>query len=191
MIDHMKGSKFFSPLDLASAYHQLELKEKDKHKTALRDPTGRLLESNVCSFAIITIPVVFSATLGDNLKEVLDKVVDKWLDDIVLYTEMLEEQFRLLRKALSLLQKGRGTVHFHKSEFFFPELEFLGVMVGNDGTRPAPSKIKTVQELEMPQDRGRGERFPGDHRASARFRPQPQRHLSADLRSPAKQGVQL
>lgn len=105
----------------------------------------------MCNFGISTIPAVFSATLGDDLREVLSKGVEKWLDDIVLYTKTLEEHFRLLRGVLSLLQKGGYIVHFHKkSELFFPELEFLGVMVGRDGTRPAPSKIKAVQDLEMP-----------------------------------------
>lgn len=42
MQDRMDGSSWFSSLDLAQAYHQLELKEEDKHKTAFRDPTGRL-----------------------------------------------------------------------------------------------------------------------------------------------------
>ena len=69
ILDRMKDSKFFTALDLAQAYHQLELKEEDKHKTAFRDPTGRLLESNVCNFGISTIPAVFSTTLGDNLQK--------------------------------------------------------------------------------------------------------------------------
>ena len=161
MLDRMKDSKFFSSLDLASAYHQLELKEEDKHKTAFRDPTGRLLESNVCNFDISTIPAVFSATLGDDLREVLGKGLEKWSDDLLLHTKTLQEHFALLRRVLTLLKEGGYTVHFYKSEFFFPELEFLGVMVGRNGTRPAPSKIKALQELEMPTTVGEVRAFLG------------------------------
>ena len=40
----MEGSKYFSSIDLKAAFHQLPLKKSDRHKTAFRDPTGRLLE---------------------------------------------------------------------------------------------------------------------------------------------------
>ena len=49
MTDRMKGSNWFSSIDLASAFFQLELADEDKHKTAFRDPTGHLLEFNVSS----------------------------------------------------------------------------------------------------------------------------------------------
>ena len=77
MFDRLKGSKFFSSIDLKSAYHQLPLKESDKHKTAFRDPTGRLLEWNVASQGITTIPAVFYATLGDDSREFLGKELEK------------------------------------------------------------------------------------------------------------------
>lgn len=50
-LERMRGSKFFTSLDRAQAYHQLELKEEGKHKTAFGDPTRRLLESNICTSA--------------------------------------------------------------------------------------------------------------------------------------------
>lgn len=116
MLDRMKGSKFFTSLDLAQAYHQLELEENDKHKTAFRDPTGRLLESNVCNFGIGTIPAVFSATLGDDLREFLGKGLEKWLDDMLLHTKTLEEHFTLLKQVLEvLLRSSRASSYLPSS----------------------------------------------------------------------------
>lgn len=37
-----KGSKIFTVIDLASAYHQLPIKQSDRHKRASRDGRGRL-----------------------------------------------------------------------------------------------------------------------------------------------------
>ena len=161
ILDRMKDSQFFTSLDLAQAYHQLELREEDKHKTAFRDPTGRLLEFNVCSFGICTIPAVFSATLGDDLRPVLGKGVEKWLDDILLHTKTLEEHFALLRRVLQILSEAGYVINFTKSEFFHAELEFLGVMVGRHGTRPAPSKVKAVQDMKMPSTVGEVRAFLG------------------------------
>ena len=150
ILDRMKASNFFTSLDLAQAYHQLELKEEDKHNTAFRDPTGRLLESNVCTFGISTIPAVFSATLGDDLRVVLGKGVEKWLDDILLHTKTLEEHFALLAQVLELLCATGYVINSFKSVFILPELEFLGMMVGHGGTWPAPSKVKALQDMAMP-----------------------------------------
>lgn len=108
------------------------------------------MESNVCNLGISTILAVVSATRGDDLREVLGQGVEKWLHGIVVHTKTLDEHFVLLRKVLKLLQDGGYTCHFYKSEFLLPEIESLGVMVGRDGIRPAPSKIKAVQELKMP-----------------------------------------
>ena len=44
MHHRFKGSNFFTLLDLLSAYHMLSIKEADRHKTAFRDPRGRLYE---------------------------------------------------------------------------------------------------------------------------------------------------
>ena len=42
IFDGLKGKKLFSQIDLASGYHQVEIAERDKYKTAFRDPDGQL-----------------------------------------------------------------------------------------------------------------------------------------------------
>ena len=157
----MKGSKYFSSIDLKAAFHQLPLKKSDRHKTAFRDPTGRLLEWNVASFGITSSPAVFSASLGDDLREVLRKGVEKWLDDILVHNKTFEEHLALLRRVLLILIAHGYTGNFKKSEFCLAEIEYLGVMVGRDGVRPAPSKVKAVQELELPTTVGEVRSFLG------------------------------
>lgn len=199
IMDRMKGSKYFSSIDLKAAFHQLPLKKSDRHKTAFRDPTGRLLEWNVASFGITSIPAVFSASLGDDLREVLRKGVEKWLDDILVHTKTFEEHLALLRRVLLILIAHGYTGNFKKSEFFLAEIEYLGVMVGRDGVRPAPSKVKAVQELELPTTVGEVRSFlglagailPWIGRIPSRFRPGLQRHYGTHLGPSEEQGVQL
>ncbi|CAB1106551.1 unnamed protein product [Ectocarpus sp. CCAP 1310/34] len=159
--DRMKGSKYFSSIDLKSAYHQLRVAKKDRHKTAFLDPTGRLLQWNVSSFGITTIPAFFSATLGDDLREEIGKGVENWLDDIGLHSATFEEHLELVRRVVKILIARGYTGNFQKSEFFLSEIEFLGVMLGRDGVRPAPSKIKAVQELAIPTNVGEVRSFLG------------------------------
>eukprot|EP00752_Nemacystus_decipiens_P018499 g16585.t1 len=161
LYDRMKGSKYFSSIDLKSVYHRLPIKRSDRHKTAFRDPSGRLLQWNVASLGISTIPAVFSSTLGDDLRSVMGEGVVKWLDDIGFYSKTFNEHLELIRKVVKILIKHGYTGNFLKSEFFLSEIEFLGVMVGRDGIRPAPSKIKAVQELAIPTTVGEMRSFLG------------------------------
>ena len=115
----------------------------------------------MASSGITTIPTVFSASLGDDLREVLRKGVEKWLDDILVHTKTFEEHLALLRRVLLILIAHGYTGNFKKSEFCLAEMEYLGVMVGRDGVRPAPSKVKAVQELELPTTVGEVRSFLG------------------------------
>lgn len=83
------------------------------------------------------------------MRELLGEGLEKWLDDIALHTKTLEEQFVLLEKVLTILKEKRCKGNLVKSELLFPKLEFLGEVVGRDGTRSARSKVKAVKEMEM------------------------------------------
>eukprot|EP00903_Cladosiphon_okamuranus_P011770 g11064.t1 len=74
----------------------------------------------------------------------------KWLDDILIHTETLEERFQMLEEVLDLLQTDNYSVHFHKSLFCKAKVEFLGVVVGRSGVRPPLSKITELTEMEKP-----------------------------------------
>ena len=161
MHHRIKGSNFFTLLDLPSAYHQLSIKKADRHKTAFRDARGRLYEFTRCGFDLTTISAVFSAHLGDTLRPVENKGnVERWLDDI-LRSVSLADHFALIEEVFNLLHEAGYWVHFKKSMFCMAEVEFLGAMVGRSGIRPAPSKIKAVRELEMPSTVGEVRAFLG------------------------------
>ncbi|CAB1096262.1 unnamed protein product [Ectocarpus sp. CCAP 1310/34] len=56
MHHRIEDSKFFTLLDLPSAYHRLSIREADRHKTALRDARGRPYEFARCGFGLTNIP---------------------------------------------------------------------------------------------------------------------------------------
>ena len=162
MHHRIKGSNFYTLLDLPSAYHQLSIREADRHKTAFRCGRGRLYEFTRCGFGLTTIPAVFSAHLGDTLRSVENKGnVERWLDDILLHSATLEEHFALIEEVFDLLKGAGYSVHFGKCMFCMAEVEFLGTMVGRAGIRPSPSKIKAVKEMEMPTTVGEVRAFLG------------------------------
>ncbi|KAL1266423.1 hypothetical protein QQF64_002098 [Cirrhinus molitorella] len=99
----LTGSKWFSVLDLKSGYYQIEVEESDKPKTAFVCPLG-FWEFNRMPQGVTNAPSTFQRLMekcmGDiNLREVL-----VFLDDLIVFSETLEEHEARLLNVLSRLK---------------------------------------------------------------------------------------
>lgn len=93
------------------------------------------------------VPSAFANYLGGKLMPVKTKWVRNKLDDLNFPTAKVEDQFALLHEVVDLIRAGYLSVHLPKSDFCFPVVEWLGMIIDCDGTRPAPNKIDTISQL--------------------------------------------
>ncbi|KAK7899349.1 hypothetical protein WMY93_020202 [Mugilogobius chulae] len=99
----LSGSKWFTVLDLKSGYYQIAMNEEDKPKTAFVTPIG-FWEFNRMPQGVTNAPSTFQRLMercmGDlHLKEVL-----VFLDDIIIFSDTLEEHERRLLQVLTRLR---------------------------------------------------------------------------------------
>jgi hypothetical protein len=90
LFDQMKGAMVFSKIDLRSGYHQLWIKEEDIPKTAFKMRFGHY-EFTVLPFGLTNAPGVFMSLMNGVFHEYLDKFVQVFIDDILIYSRMMEE----------------------------------------------------------------------------------------------------
>lgn len=59
--------------------------------------------------------------------------MDIYLDDIVIYSDGLEEHIAHIELVLNILKKEKLYLSQHKLRFIVPELKLLGWIVDNEG----------------------------------------------------------
>ena len=110
LFGQLKGSSFFSKIDLRTGYHQLRIKEQDIPKTTFGTPEGHY-EFLVMPFGLTNAPAVFMDLMHRVFREYLDLFIIVFIDDILIYSKTEEEH----REHLGIvLQKLRDNLLFAK-----------------------------------------------------------------------------
>jgi len=79
------------------------------------------------------------------LREFLDYGVVIYLDDILIYSETMEDHIKLVQKVLDWLEQHDLAVSLKKSVFHQEEVEFLAYIVKTSGVTMSDRKVKSVQ----------------------------------------------
>jgi hypothetical protein len=85
------------------------------------------------------------------LKELIDEgVVVVYLDDILIFTEDLEEHKWIVRRVLQILSKNKLSCKAEKCEFEKQQVDYLGVIIGDGKIAMDPLKVAAIQEWKIP-----------------------------------------
>ena len=125
MYDRLGGSKVFSKIDLRSGYWQVPVREQDIPKTAFKTRWG-LYEYLVVPFGMTNAPAQFMNLMHDVLREYLDKLVLVFLDDILVYSQTVEEHAEHLRQVFAKLREWQLFAKASKCQMLTKSIEFLG-----------------------------------------------------------------
>ena len=93
--DRVAGAKVFTKLDLKDGYHLIQMRKRDEHKTAFRTRYGQY-EYKVMPFGLVKAPATFQTLMNKILREFLDHWVVVYLDDILIYSENMDDQIKLV-----------------------------------------------------------------------------------------------
>jgi hypothetical protein len=102
LFDQIKGATMFSKINLRSGYHQLWIKEDYVPKTTFKKKFGHY-EFTILPFGLTNSPGVFISLMNGVFHEYLDKFIQVFIDDILIYSRMMEEHddnFRLVLQCL-------------------------------------------------------------------------------------------
>jgi len=152
ILDKLGRAQYFSALDLASGYHQIEVEPKDRSKTAF-SAVGGHFEFIRMPFGLSNAPATFQRVMDNVLAEFNGKFCLIYLDDIIVFSTSLQEHINHLSSIFKKLTLANLKLQPDKSEFLKKELEYLGHIVTEKGVKPNPKKIETIKAFPMPKTR--------------------------------------
>ena len=100
LMDRIKNAKYYTKLDLRDAFNQLRVALGDEWKTAFRMRYGHF-EYLVMPFGLTNAPASMQAYANDCLCNYLDLFCIVYLDDILIYSNMLEEHISHVRQVVT------------------------------------------------------------------------------------------
>jgi hypothetical protein len=100
LIDKLKGSKWFTKIDLRWGYNNVRIKEGDEWKAAFVCHRGSF-EPVIMYFGLCNSPATFQTMMNEIFSDMADVMVI-YIDDLMIYTKTddIQEHERLVKKVL-------------------------------------------------------------------------------------------
>ena len=160
-------ARYFTKMDLASAFWQIPIAPEDQPKTtfSFEDRSYKWL---VMPFGLKNAPPTFQRLVDKILSDLIGRGVYAYIDDILRYTETLEEHLRILREVLERLKVAGLKISLEKSEWLKKEVQYLGYIIGQGTLKMDPSKTEDILKIPIPPDTRSEGRYRPDLRKQVR-----------------------
>ena len=150
-LDLLSKSRYFSTLDLASGYWQVEMDPDSIEKTAFTTHSG-LYEFVVMPFGLCNAPATFQRLMESVLVGLAREVCVVYLDDILVMGETFEEHLENLASVFDRLRQAGLRLKPSKCYLARWEVEYLGYVVSAKGVAADPRKMEAVRAFPTPSN---------------------------------------
>ncbi|CAH8528218.1 unnamed protein product [Schistosoma turkestanicum] len=149
-LDALHGACWFSTLDLASGYWQVEVRPQDRKKTAFIVPNG-LYEFQVMPFGLTNAPATFQRLMQTVLQDIVPHKCLIYLDDIIVHGSTPEQHNANLKAVLQRLRQHNLKVKPSKCRLLQKEVVFLGHRITPDGVCTDNEKTRAIVTWPQPK----------------------------------------
>jgi len=95
-------------------------------------------------FGLCNAPAAFQRLINEVLREHIDIGCIVYLDDLLIYSNTLQQHRRDVSNILEALRKSGMKVKPSKCEFHQNETEYLGFIIGQEGVKTDPVKTQAI-----------------------------------------------
>lgn len=124
--------RYQSIIDGQDAYEQIKIIPKHVNRSAVTTPDGNMV-SEVLQQGDCNAPATYQALMNHLFGEYIGNWLDIYLDDLIIYSDSLEEHVQHVKTVLGILEHEKLYLSEGKLQFLCTELKVLGHVVDDDG----------------------------------------------------------
>lgn len=149
-LNNLAKATIFSKFDIIHAFNRIRIAAGYEYLTAFNTRFGQF-EYLVLPFGLCNGPATFQQFINTTLQDYLDRYVTAYLDDILVYSSNAHDHVTHVRSVLQRLLDANLQLDIDKSSFHVNEVKYLGLIIGTDGVRMDPDKLRAIREWQPPR----------------------------------------
>ena len=167
ILSDLHGAKWFSTIDLTSAFFHIQIAEQSRHLTNFFGGNATYRFKRL-PFGLCNAPDIFQETLQT---KVLSGCHGQkcYLDDILVHGHTKEEHDRNLKAVLRQLKARNVHINTNKCVLGKDKVKFVGYLISDEGLCVENEKLKAVQNFCRPETVNEVKSFLGFMNFSERF----------------------
>lgn len=144
----LNGARWFTKLDLESAFHHVEIGEESREMTTFITDTGMYRFTRLV-FGVTCAPEIFQMILEQVLEGIKNIVV--FIDDILIFSDTKDKLQETTETVLSALTANNLTLNERKCEYMKENIVFLGHEISEKGLNIEGEKVKVIKTFRSPK----------------------------------------
>lgn len=160
VLRRVASKKFRSLIDGKDAYEQIRIVPEHVPRTIFNTPDGTMV-SEVMQLGDCNSGATYQVLMNHIFQPYLGDWMDIYLDDLVIYSDSVEDHIRHLKTVIDILRREQFYLSEHKMQLFQSELKILGHIVDDNGIRMDPHKVDSIRNWKVPNSKDSLRRFLG------------------------------
>lgn len=150
ILNALSGNKYFSILDMKSGYHQVELLEEHKERTAFTVGPLGFYEFNRLPFGLSNSPATYQRLMESCLGDLHLNICFIFLDDLIIFTKSYDEHMNRLHLVFGKLRESGLKLSPKKCNFFMKRIKYVSHIVSEAGNEIDPDKVQKAIDWPTP-----------------------------------------
>lgn len=156
-----RGCRFFTILDINSAFWSIPLRIEDRRKTAFVTQEGHY-QWTCLPFGLKTSPAIFQRILSSIIRKYnLSGFAVNYIDDILIFSDSFEKHISHIKQLLDAISKEGFRLKLSKCSFAQDSVKYLGHIIKHDSVTPLKDNLIAIQNFPTPTTQKQVRQFIG------------------------------
>jgi hypothetical protein len=161
LIHRLKDAHYFTKLDVRWGYNNVHICEGDEWKATFHMNRG-LFEPLVMYFSLTNSLATFQTMMNKIFQDLITEgIVSVYLDDILIFTNSLEEHRQVTRLVLDGMREHKLYLRPEKCKFEKTKIEYLSIIISHNKVEMDPVKIAGVADWPTSSNKKEVQSFVG------------------------------